>query len=452
MAFIGPLIGLGSSIVGGIIGSKAAKKAAAEQKAAAAAATARMDQATKDANDQSNEMYRRNYSNVSDQFKTDRGLLENQLQDNKNRESQTDQRMISGWNKASEIYSQDRDLLRTGAAGADAQFQKDRSGLETAATAGQGFLQPWQKAGTEALAEWQKGTTAGFDQSKVTMDPGFDFRLQQGAKALQGSAAARGGVLSGAAQKSLARYSQDYSSGEFDKAYGRQYDGYMDRLKQLAGISDSGRAAGGKMADIGQTGARDVANLGTNQANLQRGYAGDIASLGNDFANRERGYTQDSASNAYNFGNLQRGVSGDIADQGFNYSTSLAGYGERYSKNFSDNLFRGAENSNEYTLGGANAGAAGTMGAANAWSGAISGAGRAVGDYFSNRYNSQGASPSIPKSWAAETNSQDWSARSDVMNAGRGGLTIPGYPPTPIQNARKPIPAMIRNNPSIGAY
>lgn len=447
MGWLGPLIGAGTSIVGGIIGSRAAKKAAAEQKAAAQAAAARMDQATKDANDRQNEMYRVNYAQVNEQFGKDRATLETQLGENKAREATADRRLVESKAQGYDIYTQDRDVLRTGAAGADAQFQKDRAALEAGGKEGQAYLQPWQKAGTEALAEWQKGATAGFDQSKVQMDPGFEFRLQQGAKALQGSAAARGGVLSGAAQKSLARYSQDYSSGEYKNAYDRQYTSYSDRLANLSKISGAGQDAAGKMADIGQTASRDVATLGTNQGILQRGYAGDIAGLGNDFSNRERGYAQDTATNAVNFGNLQRGVSGDISDQGFNYSNALAGYGERYAKNYGENLFRGAENSNEYLLGGANAGAAGTMGAANAWSGAITGVGNAAGNYFANRYNANGSSPSTA-SYGAPAGTFDRGGQvSDAINAGRGGLTIPGYPPTPIQTNSRQIPAMIRNVP-----
>ncbi len=59
-----------------------------------------------------------------------------------------------------------------------------------------------------------------FDQSKW-MDPGFDWRLAQGTKALEGSAAARGGLLSGATLKGINDYAQNQASGEYSKAYDR---------------------------------------------------------------------------------------------------------------------------------------------------------------------------------------------------------------------------------------
>jgi len=52
-------------------------------------------------------------------------------------------------------------------------------------------------------------------------DPGYQFRLQQGEKALQASAAARGNLLTGDTAKAIQGYGQDYASNEFQNLWNR---------------------------------------------------------------------------------------------------------------------------------------------------------------------------------------------------------------------------------------
>lgn len=103
--------------------------------------------------------------------------------------------------------------------------------------------QPWQEAGVNALAKMQKGVVSDY------MDPSYQFRFGEGMKALDRSAAARGGTMSGGALKAAQRYGQDYASQEFGNAY--------NRLAGLAGIgqtatSNIGNAAGAFGANAGQ--------------------------------------------------------------------------------------------------------------------------------------------------------------------------------------------------------
>jgi hypothetical protein len=122
-------------------------------------------------------------------------------------------------------------------------------------------LTPWRDAGKVALGQLTKGTADGadfnrnFTLSDFTKDPGYDFRMGQGQQAMERSAAARGGALSGGAAKALERYSQDYASGEYSDAYNRfnaDMDRRFNRLSSLAGT--------------GQTATRDVASMGTSTA------------------------------------------------------------------------------------------------------------------------------------------------------------------------------------------
>ncbi len=117
--------------------------------------------------------------------------------------------------------------------------------------------EPWRQAGQKALgdmgnADFQRDFTAGDFQK----DPGYDFRMAEGQKALERSAAARGGLQSGGTMKGLARYGQDYASGEYQNAYNRfngDRDRRFNRLSSLAGM--------------GQTANSTVDNAGMNYAN-----------------------------------------------------------------------------------------------------------------------------------------------------------------------------------------
>ena len=69
-------------------------------------------------------------------------------------------------------------------------------------------------------------------------DPGYQFRLSEGLKALDRQAAARGGLISGSALKASSRYGQDMASQEYGNAYNRaltQYGAGVDRANTMYG-------------------------------------------------------------------------------------------------------------------------------------------------------------------------------------------------------------------------
>ena len=88
-------------------------------------------------------------------------------------------------------------------------------------------LAPYRQAGYGALDQLQSGNAAQIAQS----DPGYQFRLNEGMKALNANASATGNRLGGAQQKALAQYSQAYASNEYGNAW--------NRLANLAGIGTS---------------------------------------------------------------------------------------------------------------------------------------------------------------------------------------------------------------------
>jgi hypothetical protein len=107
----------------------------------------------------------------------------------------------------------------------------------------------------------------------ANQDPGYAFRMSEGMKALERSAAARGGLLSGATLKGTQRYGQDLASQEYQNAFNRyqtQRTNTLNPYASLAGVAQSSANTLGQAA--GQYGA-NASNIamagGANAANAQ---------------------------------------------------------------------------------------------------------------------------------------------------------------------------------------
>ena len=121
-----------------------------------------------------------------------------------------------------------------------------------------------------------------FGANDFQADPGYAFRLSEGQRALERTAAARGGLISGGALKAASRYGQDMGSQEYQNAYARALTGYgtqVDRSntafsRGLTGYNadvaraDTGynRLAG--MAGVGQTTTQQLNTAGANYASM----------------------------------------------------------------------------------------------------------------------------------------------------------------------------------------
>jgi hypothetical protein len=137
---------------------------------------------------------------------------------------------------------------------------------------GRADLKPWRKTGEAAIeALWGK-IQAG--PGEFTESPGYQFRLKEGQKAIERSAAARGNILSGATLKGLTRYGQDYATSDYDNFLRR----YYDTLTPYERVSGSGQSAAamqaGNAMSMGQnylTAGRDQGAQYINMANAITG-------------------------------------------------------------------------------------------------------------------------------------------------------------------------------------
>lgn len=126
--------------------------------------------------------------------------------------------------------------------------------------------------GGELVQPWTKE----FTPPTVTEDPGYQFRLEEGQKALERSAAARGGLTTGGTLKATERYAQGLASQEYGAAYDRRLREYQmayDIFKQNQSDVFNKYAS---LSGIGQTATEQLGKQGTAAVSQQGGFLGDI--------------------------------------------------------------------------------------------------------------------------------------------------------------------------------
>lgn len=99
-----------------------------------------------------------------------------------------------------------------------------------------------------------------FSMADFQADPGYQFRQDQGQQALERSAAARGGLLSGAALKETARFSQGLASQEYGAAFDRFQTNRSNKMNPLLSLAGSAQTASGALGAAGQNYANAAGN------------------------------------------------------------------------------------------------------------------------------------------------------------------------------------------------
>lgn len=151
-------------------------------------------------------------------------------------------------------------------------------------------LMPYNDAGKSALTRLSAMSQPGFQFNPT--DPSYAFRMAEGTRAVNTSAAARGNRLSGGTLKALTRYGQGAASQEYGAEFGRNFS----------------------LAGLGQNAAAQTGSFGANAANAQGEY-------GTQAANASAAGTVGQA-NALNNG------LGSLAGIGANYAAGNFGGGQ----------------------------------------------------------------------------------------------------------------------------
>lgn len=121
------------------------------------------------------------------------------------------------------------------------------------------------------------------------IDPGFNFRLQQGQRALEQGAAAKGKFFSGDTGKALLSFGQELASDEYSNAYDRALRERANRLGAYATTSGQSLAQEGARMNAYQT---NRARLGDQYGRLR-----DLVGIGQNALGMVTGQGQQSAQN-----------------------------------------------------------------------------------------------------------------------------------------------------------
>jgi hypothetical protein len=194
------------------------------------------------------------------------------------------------------------------ASGANKAAKKQKKAAKKAAQIQQNVLtqqtelaKPYVEAGTNALAEYQKlAPYQDFGMAQFQADPGYNFRMAEGLKALERSASARGLLQSGGTLKGIQQYGQNLASSEYENAFSRylsQREARMDPYRYLTGVGQA--AAAGQAANVGSSGAA-LADIAAQRGNIQAAQAaGTAGAIGNAFSSIGQGVGSYYANQPY---------------------------------------------------------------------------------------------------------------------------------------------------------
>jgi hypothetical protein len=182
-------------------------------------------------------------------------------------------------------------------------------------------LAPWREAGELSLDRLQTllgltgDTTAegygslttpyqSFTPPNMIDDPSYQFRLSEGLKGIERSAAAKTGTLSGAAVKDMARFNQDYASGEYANTWNRglnawnanqanYYTGQANQFNRMQSLAGMGENAAGQTANLGSATANQIGQniigagnaTAAGQVGSANAWSGTLGNLGSNLQN-----------------------------------------------------------------------------------------------------------------------------------------------------------------------
>ena len=168
-----------------------------------------------------------------------------------------------------------------------------------------GYIQPYTELGNVAGQQLESrlgeltstnyalptAPTGNMTQADLEATPGYQFTREQGLKAVQNSAAARGLGVSGAALKGAATFATGLSDQTYNTRFQQQQQAYQSQLagieeqraikqdaySRLAGLVNTGAGAAGSAANIasgvGKVEQQTAQNIGQAQAGAATGAA-----------------------------------------------------------------------------------------------------------------------------------------------------------------------------------
>ncbi len=100
-------------------------------------------------------------------------------------------------------------------------------------------------------------------------DPGYQFRQEEGEKAMRRRASASGGIYSGAAMKDAMRFNQGMATDEYGKAFDRFQVNRTNKLNPLFSLAGMGQQSSNTLGQAGQGMANQIGGYQLGNANMQ---------------------------------------------------------------------------------------------------------------------------------------------------------------------------------------
>jgi hypothetical protein len=126
---------------------------------------------------------------------------------------------------------------------------------------------PWREAGGQAIGQLSGMLQPGYDH---TTSPGYQFRFNEGQRAVDSSGAARGLSMSGGTLKDMMRFGQGIAADDFN-----------DQFSRVATVANGGQQANTTLGQLGAQNSQFIGNTMMGQGNARAsGYAGSAGAWG----------------------------------------------------------------------------------------------------------------------------------------------------------------------------
>lgn len=151
------------------------------------------------------------------------------------------------------------------------QWQQTQANLQPYMDLGSSYINPLKAALSNPMLTQQFSAPSTADAASA---PGYQFTLQQGLKATQNSAAARGLGVSGAAMKGAASYATGLADSTYNDVFNRalqtfntNYSSAANNVNRLQSVVGNGQNAAATNGSLGATAVGNIGNTLTSGAN-----------------------------------------------------------------------------------------------------------------------------------------------------------------------------------------
>jgi len=212
---------------------------------------------------------------------------------------------------------------QSGAAGQAADLQREQFERQIELQA------PFREVGLRALNKLEAASEyTPFGMAQFQADPGYGFRFNQGQKALERSAAARGGLISGNTGGALQQFGQGLASQEYQNAFNRYQTERSARLNPLQSLAGVGQTSVNQLGAAGQNYASGMGEaLGAAGQARASGYMGGANAIGGGIG-QYMGYQQNQATNSL----LQQALANRNSGAGYGGGGGGGGYQDPYGR------------------------------------------------------------------------------------------------------------------------